>query len=86
MQGEQGYITEEGNTGREGALEMEEDARPKDHLPRLELTPPRPTPTHGGTAGSGGSRRARGGRMMCLQSSPMALVAESRRFLIVARL
>lgn len=64
---------------------MEEDARPKDHLPRLANLLPGPTPT-GGTAGSGGSRRARGGRMMCLQSSPMALVAESRRFLIVARL
>lgn len=54
MQGEQGYITEEGNTGREkGRLEMEEDARPKDHLPRLELTS---LPAHPHSRRHGGQR------------------------------
>lgn len=48
------YITEEGNTGREeGRLEMEEDARQKDHLPRLELTS---LPAHPHSRRHGGQR------------------------------
>lgn len=38
MQEEQDYMTEEGNTGRRGSLEIEEDAKQKDHVPRQELT------------------------------------------------
>lgn len=48
----------------------EKTPEPASHLPRLELTSSGPTPTHGGTAGSGGSRRARGWKDDVLTEQP----------------